>query len=184
MIEAQHNLSINTPIGSVWDYVQDMRKWANIFPGCRECVVVSENDSHWTIKVGVGGLVRTVKVMVNVSQWDGPGRVDFSFRLETEPVVGNGSYTAMQKGPDETEVTLQLAVEGSGQMAPMWEAMCRPLLPQLAKSFGNDLKTEIETLAGVAVAAKKPSLLVRIYRWLRGIWRSVLGSKLAAGTGE
>lgn len=50
------------------------------------------------------------------------------------------TYTASPKGPNGTEIYLQVAVEGSGQMASMWEAMCRPLLPQLAQSFANELK--------------------------------------------
>lgn len=173
MIDAKHELIINTPIDNVWDYVQDMRRWAEIFPGCRECEIIDQHDSHWTIKVGVGGLVRTVKVLVHVDQWSGPERVDFSFKLEAEPVVGNGSYSAMQMGPRETEVTLAVAVEGSGQMAPMWEAMCRPLLPQLARSFSNELKGEIEKIAGVA-APEKVSLVARISAWLRGLWQSLV----------
>src|SRR3546814_14865761 len=60
MIEAQHLVLIEAPIENVWDYVQDIRKWANLFPGCRECKVLDEHDSQWTLKVGAGGLVRTV----------------------------------------------------------------------------------------------------------------------------
>jgi len=173
MIDAAHTLSINTPILSVWDYVKDMQKWASIFPGCRECTIINENDSEWIIKVGVGGLVRTVKVQVHVEQWAGPERVDFSFQLESEPVVGKGNYVASNKGQNETEVCLQVFVEGSGQMAPMWEAMCRPLLPQLAKTFANSLKTDIENIAGVA-PPEKPSFFTRFATRLRSIWHSLL----------
>ena len=175
MIETQHTFAIDTTIDNVWDYVKDMQRWADIFPGCRECTVVDANESRWVIKVGVGGLVRTVNVHVNVAKWDGPGRVDFSYKLAAEPVVGSGSYHAVPKGPLETEVTLQVQVAGSGQMAPMWEAMCRPLLPQLAKSFGNALKSEIEQIAGVAVESRKPSFLARIVNWLRSLWRAIAG---------
>lgn len=175
MIEAEHTVVINTGIESVWDYVRDMQRWAAIFPGCRECTVANDNDSQWVIKVGVGGLVRTVNVLVHVDQWNGPQRVDFSYKLKSEPVVGNGSYTAIARGPNETEVSLKVFVQGSGQMAPMWEAMCRPLLPQLAKAFSNELKAEIEKIAGVPVTIAKPSMLARIWRWLRNVWRAILG---------
>ena len=170
MIEAEHTVAIDTSIERVWDYVKDMQGWADIFPGCRECQIIDENDSLWVIKVGVGGLVKTVNVDVHVDKWDGPQRVDFSYKLKTEPVVGNGSYTAVSKGPNETEVNLKVYVEGSGQMAPMWEAMCRPLLPQLAKSFSNELKAEIEKIAGVEVVAEKPSLFARFWQWLRSLF--------------
>src|SRR3546814_17694070 len=80
------------------------------------------HDSQWTLKVGAGGLVRTVNVNVHVDQWDGPERVDFSYRLQGEPVVGSGAYVATRKGPRQTEISLKVRVEGSGPMAPMWRS--------------------------------------------------------------
>jgi carbon monoxide dehydrogenase subunit G len=109
---------------------------------------LAANDSRWMLKVGVGGLVRTVKVLVHVEEWDEPERVSFSYKLEGDPVQGAGSYAACRKGPYETEVALRVRVEGSGPMAPMWEAVSRPLLPRLAKSFAEKLKAEIETAVG------------------------------------
>jgi hypothetical protein len=75
--------------------------------------------------------------------------VNFSYSLEGDPVQGSGSYTALQKSAEETEVALRVSVAGSGPIAPMWEAMSRPLLPQLAKSFAEKLKVEIEGAAAV-----------------------------------
>jgi carbon monoxide dehydrogenase subunit G len=144
MIEAEQSVLVNVGICTVWEYVKDVRRWAALMPGYRECTVIDANDSRWTLKVGVGGLVRTVRVLVHVDEWREPSRVDFSYTLEGDPVQGGGSYTAMQKGTAETEVALRVTVAGSGPLAPMWEAMSRPLLPKLAKSFAEKLKTEIE----------------------------------------
>ena len=148
MIETEQTISIDAAIDSVWGYVNDIQKWANLMPGCQACTVIDADDSRWTLKVGVGGLVRTVNVLVHVDQWDGPERVNFSYKLEGDPVMGSGSYIASRKAALETEVTFRVRVEGSGPLAPMWEAMCRPLLPQLAKSFAGQLKAEIEKAAG------------------------------------
>lgn len=144
MIETEQSILIDASIAKVWEYVQDIRGWANLFPGCRECTVIDERDSRWTLKVGAGGLVRTVNVRVHVDQWDGPERVNFSYALEGDPVKGDGTYIATRKSAHQTEVTLTVRVEGSGPMAPLWEAMSRPLLPQLAKLFAAQLKAEIE----------------------------------------
>jgi carbon monoxide dehydrogenase subunit G len=150
MIETAQTLSINAAIEQVWNYVQDMQRWAALMPGSQSCTVIDEHDSRWTLKVGAGGLVRTVNVLVHVDGWEGPERVNFSYQLENDPVSGGGAYVACRKGDLETEVTLHLRVEGSGPMAPMWEAVCKPLLPQLAKSFAGKLKTEIENACGTA----------------------------------
>ena len=166
MIAADHTLPVRAAIDDVWSYVSDIQLWAALFPGCRECIVVDDDNSRWLIKVGVGGLVKTVAVLVHVDRWHGPGLVEFSFQLESEPVAGSGSYSAGALAPGETQVTLQVEVAGSGHMAPMWEAMCRPLLPQLAKSFANSLKAEIEqAITGTPVT--RPSILARLLAWFR-----------------
>lgn len=148
MIEAEHAISIDAGIDSVWEYVNDLQKWASLMPGCRDCTVINADVSRWTLKVGVGGLVRTVNVLVHVNQWDGPKQVSFSYELEGDPVVGGGTYTASPKSVCETEVALRVRVEGSGPLAPMWEAMCRPLLPRLIKLFAGHLKADIERIPG------------------------------------
>jgi len=188
MIEAQHSLVIDAGIDHVWDYVQDISKWANLFPGCRDCEVIDDHNSKWVLKVGAGGMVKTVNVLVNIDKWDGPGRVDFNFKLESEPVVGSGSYTASRSSDLATEIGLQLTVEGNGQMAQMWEAMSKPLLPQMAKTFAGKLKSEIESVAPAApVPAARPSVLSAVAHWLRNLWWALLGSptdKMSREQGE
>jgi len=169
MIEADHSIVIDTGIRSVWNYVEDIRGWALLFPGCKECHVIDDHHSKWVIKVGAGGMVKTVNVLVEVLDWDGPEKVEFNYTLDVEPVTGSGAYTAKKLGENATEVTLKLEVAGNGQMAPMWEAMCKPLLPQMAKSFAGRLKTEIEASAGIA-PAPRPSLLARFLAWLRHLF--------------
>jgi carbon monoxide dehydrogenase subunit G len=182
MIETEQTVTIDVGIDAVWDYVKDMRRWADLMPGMREFTVINDDDSHWTLKVGVGGLVRTVNARVHVDEWAGPEHVRFSYQLEGDPVQGGGSYHATRKGPRETEIVLQVQVEGGGPMAPMWEAMGRPLLPQLAKGFAGHLKEAIEQAAPAqepdpAGAAKGGSL----FAWLRYLWRAIFGVKAGAG---
>ena len=179
MIETEQNVLIEAPIESVWNFARDIRGWAGLMPGMQDCQVLDDDNSHWTLKVGVGGLVRTVKVQVHVDQWDGPQRVLFSYRLEGDPVQGGGCYFAEPQGPRETAVTLQVRVEGAGPMAPMWEAMGRPVLPQLAKAFAGQLKAEIEKAAPAApaeVATPAPAR-ASLGDWLRNLWRAVIGRR-------
>src|SRR4051812_3488261 len=112
MIETEQSILINAPIESVWSYVQDIRSWANLFPGCRDCTVIDAHNSRWVLKVGAAGLVRTVNVLVHIDQWDGPERVDFSYKLEGDPVEGSGSYIASRRSELETEVMLRVRVIG------------------------------------------------------------------------
>jgi carbon monoxide dehydrogenase subunit G len=182
MIEVEQSVPVNVAIGAVWHYVKDMQKWASMMPGYRECTVIDATDSRWTLKVGVGGLVRTVNVLVHVEEWIEPERVNFSYKLEGDPVQGSGSYSASRKRDQETDVALRIRVVGSGPMAPMWEAMSRPLLPQLAKSFAEKLKVEIESAGGApgsqGATIETPSLPAAIRKWLRNLWRAMFGPRL------
>jgi carbon monoxide dehydrogenase subunit G len=178
VIETEQSVAIDASIDSAWDYVKDIQRWANLMPGMRECTVVDADNSRWLLKVGVGGLVRTVKVLVHIDQWDGPERVHFSYQLEGDPVTGGGSYIAARTAAHATEVTLRVRVAGSGPMAPMWEAMCRPLLPQLAKAFAGKLKAEIEKTASAppaqdALVTEAPSVFAATARSLRNFWQSI-----------
>lgn len=181
MIETEQSISIDASIDRVWAYVQDIRRWANLFPGCKECTVINEHDSRWVLKVGAGGLVRTVNVLVHVDQWDGPERVNFSYKLEGDPVEGNGTYVAIRTETHATEVKLKVRVTGTGPMAPMWEAISKPLLPQLAKSFAGKLKLEIEATADISssqdtVATGTPARFAAMGKKLGNFWRALFGS--------
>ena len=180
MIETEQTATIHVGIDKVWDYVQDIARWAAIMPGYQTCEIIDAEQSRWTLKVGVGSLVRTVKVAVTVDEWAGPGTVRFSYKLAGDPVQGGGTYTAIAKGADQTEIALRVQVEGSGPMAPMWEAMGKPLLPQFASAFAQQLKAEIEKACGVAVpATQKAGLFAAIAAWFGKSWRALFGEKKA-----
>jgi hypothetical protein len=140
--------------------------------------IADEDHSLWVLKIGVGGLVRTVKVAVDVQRWAGPEDVDFTFKLQGDPVEGSGSYRAKAVDDAHTEVTLAVQVRGSGPMAPMWEAMGAPVLPHFARSFAEELRDRIEALAGTAagtaagVVEPAPSMVSRMLAWLRHLFRS------------
>ena len=176
MIDTEQKVTIAAPIAAVWDYAHDIRRWAALMPGMQDCEIIDDDHSRCILKVGVGGLVRTVKVLVHVERWDGPGHVTFSYALEGDPVKGGGTYDAAPNADGGTDVVLKVRVEGGGPLAPMWEAMGRPLLPQLAKGFAGQLRDAIE--AGQAGSNGSPpspapasaGWLRRLLRWLGGLF--------------
>ena len=172
MIETTQAVEIDAPLGAVWAHARDVRRWAEIMPGYRECEIVDDDHSRWVLKVGVGGLVRTVKVKVTVDRWAGPEAVDFSYQLEGDPVSGSGTYRAEPAGANRTRLALHVRVVGAGPMAPMWEAMGGPLLPRFAAGFAGQLKAAIEAelpegAPASTVAPVRRGLLGRLAEWLR-----------------
>ena len=174
MIATEQTVPVRVAIDRVWDYVKDIRRWAELVPGLQECEIIDDNDSRWVLKVGVGGMVRTVKVAVSVDQWDGPGRVLFSYKLQGDPVQGGGSYLAAATSADAIEMTLSLHVEGGGPMAPMWEAMGGPLLPKFALAFAEQLAEGIEAHYAGAVANQPNRGPFALLAWL---WQALFGRR-------
>ena len=166
LIKAEHTLHVDAAIDAVWVYVSDIHRWSALFPGCTDCAVLDDQHSNWTVKVGAGGLIKTVRVMVEVVEWVAPSTVGFTFRLNDEPVTGHGAFNATACDGAATEIRLSLVVEGSGQMAPMWEAMCRPLLPSMASTFAGRLQAAIEGEQTTA-PMPRPSRVRRLLNWLR-----------------
>lgn len=187
MLKHELLVAIEAPRPTVWSYVSDMANWASNLPGYRSFEVLDSTDSLWTLKVGVGALVRTVRVKVHVTVWNEPDRVDFTYQLEGDPVYGAGSYVATACEGGGTDVVLTIQINGQGPMAPAWEAMARPILPKLAKGFGESLKAEIERIAAMSGlpkerpeiyrSAKEPAgLLKRLWRMITRIFRPASAS--------
>ena len=192
MIASEHQFVIGTSIDKVWNYVEDIKGWAEIFPGYQDCMLIDDNHSQWIIKVSAAGVTRTDKVQVHVEEWSGPEQVLFRFDVEDLPVEGHGSYIASAISPNETEVLLKVCIIGSGPMAPMWEAVGTPMLPEFVKGFANKLKNEIEFTVGVGTTSAADtafalpvikgvlkSSLLTFWFWFRNLIR--LGAKSRKG---
>ncbi|GGN50433.1 hypothetical protein GCM10011349_22050 [Novosphingobium indicum] len=181
MIETRQTVTIAAPIDATWAYAKDVERWAEIMPGYQSCEIEDEDNSLWILKIGVGAMVRTVKVAVHVDRWAGPEQVDFTFKLQGDPVEGGGSYEASVTPDGQTQVDLAVQVRGSGPMAPMWEAMGGPVLPKFAKGFAEELKGRIEAQTGpggmaasgaeTSTAPTNPSLVTRLLNWLKGLFK-------------
>ena len=176
VIETEQAVRIAVPIEKVWNYARDVRRWAEIMPGYQSCEIEDEDNSRWVLKIGVGAMVRTVKVRVHVDEWAGPERVRFTFRLDGDPVNGGGSYEAVAAG-DVTDVALRVHVSGSVPMGPMCQALRGPVLPKFAAGFAGQLRDRIEAECGVSQAAgaavaslPRPGPLARLVAWLRTLF--------------
>jgi carbon monoxide dehydrogenase subunit G len=173
MIETEQSIVIDAPIGKIWAFANDIRGWARLMPGLQDCQILDADRSLWTLKIGAGALVRTVQVAVQVERWAGPEEVDFTYRLAGDPVQGSGTYRAAADGADRSRIGIAVQVQGTGPMAPMWEAIGRPLLPKFARGFAEQFKQQVELFADMgqaepaATAAPQRGRFIRLVERLR-----------------
>ena len=109
MPEVTYSTVMNLSVDKIWDFVQDMNNWAPFMTGYQSHEIKSDTQSIWTLKGDVGVLSRTVKLDVNITDWSGPNKVEFTLKGLNEDVTGGGTVTMEPFG-------------SSAEPAPMVEA--------------------------------------------------------------
>jgi len=188
--EVEYSTTAKLPVGTIWDFVQEMDHWAPWVVGYQSHEKQSETESVWVLKGDVGVLARTVKFQVTVTEWTGPERVSFALRGLNEPMQGSGAFVMEPVGaadpapaprPREgfvarllaaiarfffrlrhgraerapagalagagsagTRLTFRLRVDPGGPMAPMVNALMKPLLVPAAEDLANRILAHLE----------------------------------------
>jgi len=199
--EAEYTTATRVPIDRVWDFVQEMDNWGRFVTGYQKHEKQDDTHSTWTLKGDVGVLSRTLTFKVEITEWNGPGRVSFTLDGVNEPMKGEGNFTmttvsgdgssalgastaavpapvAARKnllfrllesfwrwalrlagggaparaasatqavvGESMTQLSFKLRLSPGGPMAPMVEAMIRPLLLPAAEDLANRILAQLE----------------------------------------
>ena len=93
MPEVTYTTVMNLPQSAIWDFVEDMNNWAPFLTGYVSHEIKTDTHSVWTLKGDVGMLSRTVNMDVNITEWAGPDRVEFTLKGLNEAVDGGGTFT-------------------------------------------------------------------------------------------
>jgi carbon monoxide dehydrogenase subunit G len=100
MPEVEYSTTAQLPVGTIWEFVEEMDNWAEFVAGYQSHEKESQTDSVWVLKGDVGVLARTVKFRVHVEEWAGPEKVRFTLEGLNEPMRGSGTFVL---APDEAE---------------------------------------------------------------------------------
>ena len=124
MPEVEYTTTMHLEHEVIWDFVKDMNNWAPFLTGYQKHEVVNETDSVWTLKGDVGVLVRSVKLAVHVTEWNGPDRVAFTLKGLNEDVDGGGTLTMGPCAPASTTTALAKPIK-LGLFRRMMNAIAR-----------------------------------------------------------
>lgn len=210
MPEVTYKTVMNLDVHKIWDFVQDMNNWAPMLTGYQSHEIDTDTHSVWTLKGDVGVLSRKVLLDVNITEWNGPERVEFTLTGLNEQVEGDGTFemapvdasgevesvgdaepvpaeepkkeglfrrflnwffrsmfkrkfgsverrelTIEEIGPTASSLSFRIRMDAGGPMAPMVNAMLKPVLMPAAEDLGNKIAAHLEELHGVEVARPK-----------------------------
>lgn len=99
MPEVTYATTLNLPVETIWDFIQDMNNWAPMLTGYQEHEIKTDRQSIWTLKGDVGILSRKVRLEVNITEWQGPNRVSFTLTGLNEVVEGDGTFEMRSMAP-------------------------------------------------------------------------------------
>jgi len=112
MPEVTYERRLAVPVERIWDFVQDMNNWAPMLTGYQKHEILSDTKSIWTLKGDVGILSRTVRLEVNITEWNGPGRVAFTLTGQNEQVEGGGLFEMTTVTADTPAAVVAAPVSG------------------------------------------------------------------------
>lgn len=147
-----HVVNVEVVPEVTWDFVKEMRNWAELMPGYEGMEEINETDSEWKIRGDVGILTKLVTMQVHVTEWVELSHVNFTIVCKEEPLTAEGSLVA-EAADSETKLVFNLDAQAGGMLGPVVNALLMIVMPRMARDFASGIKREIE--AGAASASER-----------------------------
>jgi carbon monoxide dehydrogenase subunit G len=138
-----HEITINTPIYEVWDFVKDMDNWAPLLPGYISHEKLNESQSNWTFKENVGLLKKKISLQVTIKEWIEPEKVTFDLSGINENMSGSGYFNATALDQKTTRMTGYLEMTADGPLAPVMNAVMKNSLPKSGEELTKAIAEKI-----------------------------------------
>ncbi len=165
MPEVTYKTVMNLDVHKIWDFVQDMNNWAPMLTGYQEHEIDTDTHSVWTLKGDVGVLSRKVRLDVNITEWNGPERVEFTLTGLNEQVEGDGTFEmAPVDGAEDGEAKTE--AEAAPTEEPKREGLFRRFLnwffrAMFKRKFGSVERREL-TVEEIGPTASSLSFRIRM----------------------
>ncbi|MBU8880452.1 SRPBCC family protein [Bacillus sp. FJAT-29790] len=139
-----HQVEVNMPIRSVWEFVSRIDNWAPLVPGYLEHHIISEKESTWSFKTDIGIMKKKVQLKVDITSWQEPTKVTFDLIGMNEKFTGNGYFRAEVRNETNTNMTGFLDINAEGLMAKMANSILNTSLPEITAELTEAVAAKIE----------------------------------------
>jgi len=138
-----HSIEIDVPIQNIWEFIEDMNKWAPLVPGYIEHQILNERQSTWKFKGDIGIMQKTVSLKIDITEWIEPTKVTFDLKGISENFNGNGYFEAEAISDAKTKMTGNLDITAGGLMGPMINAVLKNFVPKTAQELSEAIANKI-----------------------------------------
>lgn len=144
-----HSITVPVNINKIWDFVSDMNNWAPLVPGYIEHEILSENESTWAFKGDLGFMKKTVKLKIDIKEWNEPTGVIFDLTGISDNFKGGGYFKAEAVSENETIMTGNLDITAGGMMGAMINQILVKFVPQTAEELTIAIVNKIKEVNNV-----------------------------------
>ena len=142
MAIASHSVVISEPVENVWEYVSQIENWATMVPAYKEHEQVDEQKSIWTFEGNFKGFKKTVKMELDVTDFDEPSNIRFALKGLTENFTGSGKFTA-EETAGETTMTGVIEVNAGGITGAVLNPVIKMVLPKVTIRLTEKIARQI-----------------------------------------
>ncbi|MEK4630230.1 SRPBCC family protein [Solibacillus sp. FSL R7-0682] len=141
-----HSVSIPVNIQTIWEFVQDMNNWAPLVPGYIEHEIINDRESTWAFKGDLGFMKKTVKLKIDIKEWNEPSGVVFDLTGISDNFKGGGYFKAEAVSENETIMAGNLDINAGGMMGPMINQILINFVPQTATELTEAIVNKIKEI--------------------------------------
>lgn len=135
MPNGTHKIDVALNKQQIWDFVHDMNNWAPLVPGYIDHEILNENESTWQFKGDLGFMKKTVKLKINISEWNEPESVIFALKGMSDNFKGGGHFKAHTIDDNNTTMEGHLDITAGGAMGPMVNTILKNFVPKTAEEL-------------------------------------------------
>ncbi|OCA89892.1 SRPBCC family protein [Pradoshia sp. D12] len=149
MPQGTHTVEVPLDIQTIWEFVHDMNKWAPLVPGYIDHEILSERQSTWAFKGDLGFMKKTVKLQIDIKEWNEPSEVIFDLKGLSDNFNGGGYFRAEVIDEKTTKMSGHLDITAGGMMGAMVNQILTKFVPQTAQELTDaivDKLLEINTV--------------------------------------
>lgn len=142
MAIASHSVVISAPVENVWEYVSQVENWATMVPAYKEHEQIDEKKSVWVFEGNFKGIKKTVKMELNITEFDEPSIIRFELKGLTDNFTGSGRFTA-EETAGETTMTGTIEVNAGGLTGAMLTPVIKMVLPKVTTRLTEKMARQI-----------------------------------------
>ena len=143
MPQGTHSVELPLDIQIIWNFVHDMNNWAPLVPGYIDHEVLNDYQSTWAFKGDLGFMKKTVKLQIDIKEWNEPSEVIFDLKGLSDNFNGGGFFRAEAIDEKLTKMTGHLDITAGGMMGPMVNQILTKFVPQTAQELTDAIAQKL-----------------------------------------